>query len=534
MNKIVNGYLDFITESKLELLLEAKIQFMPRFTKLINRIDSPITKALDEIIGKEVDVNTNFIDISTKDDSISFIPDDKIDSVNYVVTAEPYNLYYHLAQTARVNKTYPIGHVAEPMEGTVGKIIAQPTIEELNKIMPSDNWAHWNDEYRLVHFSWDNGKNNVFIKKSGLVLDVSGYKSTEYKVGKFINKILTKTGYVIGTHSNCDFSPVQIEDFVNKYKTQMKLRNNTLSRFEIVKGEDIRKYYCVDTYFAKKGSLGGSCMKGKYCQPFFDIFVYNPDQVSMVILRQEEGYVEDYVDEDTGEVVQLPVEDKITGRALLWTDNKGRKIMDRIYVIDTADIEFFKEFANKNGFLYKKDQDFNEDTPLMLNGAQLSKQESVIVVQLHENTEYENGYPYMDTLKYYTIKTGILTNSEEIGKNKDYYLEDTDGNLGPCSFCGGSAILDCPECLGTGNIECPDCEGVRRETCDFCDGEDMLPCPSCDGKDPNCDMCDGKGEVYCPECGGEGLIDCEKCGGAGDIQCTMCDGDGEVDCPECG
>mgnify|MGYP000954003028 CR=1 FL=1 len=43
----------------------------------------------------------------------------------------------------------------------------------------------------------------------------------------------------------------------------------------------------------------------------------------------------------------LPVEDKITGRAILWTDNKGRRIMDRVYVIDTADIEFFKEFANK-------------------------------------------------------------------------------------------------------------------------------------------------------------------------------------------
>jgi hypothetical protein len=532
MNKIVNSYLDFINESKLELLLEAKIQFMPKFSKLLNRIDSPITTALEEIVGKDVDVNTNFIDISTKDDSISFIPDDKVDSVNYVVTAEPFNLYSQLAHTARVNKSYPIGYVSDPVEGTIGKIVAQPTIEELNKIVPSTNWEHWEEQYRLVHFSWNNGKNNTFIKKSGLKLDVSDYKTTEYKVGKFINKILTKSGYIIGTSSNCNFTPVQIEDFVNKYKTQMKLRNNTLSRFEIVKGEDIRKYYSANTYFAKKGSLGGSCMKHKYCQPYFDIYVYNPELVSMIILRQEEGYVEDYVDEDTGEVVQLPVEDKITGRALLWTDNKGRKIMDRVYVIDTADIEFFKEFANKNGFLYKKDQDFNEDTPLMLNGVQLSKEESVIVVKLPENTEYDNGYPYMDTLKYYTIKTGILTNEES--RDKDYYLEGTDGNLSPCSFCGGGGELDCPECLSTGIVECPDCEGVRRETCDFCDGEDMLPCPSCDGKDTDCEMCKGKGEVYCPECGGEGLLDCETCGGSGDIQCTTCHGNETVDCPDCG
>jgi hypothetical protein len=205
--------------------------------------------------------------------------------------------------------------------------------------------------------------------------------------------------------------------------------------------------------------------------------------------------------------------------------------MDRVYVIDTADIEFFKEFANKNGFLYKKDQDFNEDTPLMLNGVQLSKDESIIKVKLPENTEYDNGYPYMDTLKYYTIKTGILTNEES--RDKDYYLEGTDGNLSPCGFCGGGGEVDCPECLSTGIVECPECEGVRGETCDFCDGRKIVPCPSCDGNDPDCDFCEGKGELNCPECDGEGTIDCERCLGVGDITCSICNGDEQVDCPDC-
>jgi len=527
MNKVVNGYLDFINESKLELLLEAKIQFMPKFNKLINRIDSPITDALFDIEGTEVDVNTNYIDIS--DDNygyITFVPDDKVSGVNYVVTGEPYNTYYSLSLNARHNKTYPIGHVDDPKEGTIGQIIHQPTIEELNKILPSPNWDTWSEDDRLVHFQFNDGKSNIFIKKSGLRLDVSNYKSTDYRVGKFITSILKKAGY--------DFTPVEIEDFVSKYKAQMKLISNTLSRFEIVKGEEIRKYYLVDNYFSKtKGTLGTSCMKHKYCQPYFDIYVNNPEQVSMVILRQEEGYVEDYVDEDTGEILTLPVEDKITGRAILWTDNKGRKVMDRIYVNDHSDIEFFKEFAIKNEFLYKKDQDFNEDTPFMLNNSQLSKEESSIVVQLPENTAYDS-YPYMDTLKCYTIKTGILTNIDPGYQNRDFYLEDTDGGMGPCSFCGGEGELDCPECLGVGIEECPDCEGVRRETCDFCHGVEKLPCPSCDGNDPECDMCKGKGEVYCPECGGEGLLDCETCGGSGDIQCSMCKGHKMVDCPECG
>lgn len=523
MSIIVNSYLDFIAESKLELLLEAKIQFLPRFTNLIDKIKSPITDALHEIIGRDVDVNTNFIDISTKEDSITFIPDDKIDKVNYVVNQEPFTTYYGLSQTARSNKSYPIGIISEPMIGTKGVIKHKLSVDELNDIMPSPNWEDWKDEDRLVHFSWDNGRNNVLIKKKGLDLDVSDYKSTEYRVGKFINKILTKAGY--------NFTPVQIEDFVSKYKAQMKIQNSKLSRFDIVNGEDIRKYYLFENYFNQKGSLGTSCMKHKRCQPYFDIYVKNPEKVSMVILRLEEGYVEDYVDEDTGEITQLPVEDKIVGRAILWTDSKDRKVMDRIYVNDHSDVEFFKEYANKNGFLYKKEQDFNEETPFMLKNTQLSKEESIIKVELKEGVDYDS-YPYMDTLKYYTISTGIITNEET--RHSDYSLEDTEGNIGICSFCSGRSEVECPECLATGNIECPECEGFRDETCDFCDGEKIMSCPSCDGNDPNCEMCKGRGEVNCPECDGEGMVDCKKCGGSGDVTCDFCNGREIVDCPECG
>jgi hypothetical protein len=510
MNRIVNDYLDFINESKLEFLLEAKIQFMSKFSQLISKINSPVKDALEGIVGKDVDVNTNFIDISDKDDSITFIPDDKIDSVNYVVNSKLFSIYTILAQTARVNNSYPIGYVSEPIEGTIGKIVAEPTIEELNNIMPS-NWEVYVSDNKLVHFSWDNGGKNTFIIKSGLNLDMSNYKSTEYKVGKFVNKILTKAGY--------DFTPVQIEDFVNKYKTQMKLRNNALSRFEIVKGEDIRKYYLSNTYFNENGSLGGSCMKSENCQPYFDIYVDNPEQVSLVILK-EERYLEN---KDS---------DKITGRALLWRDNKGRHIMDRIYVNNTEDIEFFKQFANENGFLYKKEQDFNKDTPFILNNVKLSKEESIIVVKLKENIDYNNGYPYMDTLKYYTIRTGILTN--ELTKNRDYFLEDTMGNLGPCDFCLGVGEVDCPQCFGVGRVDCTQCDGKRYETCDFCDGNKITDCPSCDGNDKECQLCNGEGELSCPKCDGEGRVDCSECDAAGDIKCFMCDGNGEVDCPECG
>jgi hypothetical protein len=249
----------------------------------------------------------------------------------------------------------------------------------------------------------------------------------------------------------------------------------------------------------------------------------------MVILRLEEGYVEDYVDEDTGEITQLPVEDKIIGRAILWTDSKDRKVMDRIYVNDHSDVEFFKEFANKNNFLYKKEQDFNEDTPFMYKKAELSREDSIIKVELYKNVDYDS-YPYMDTLKYYTISTGIITNEET--RHSDYSLEDTEGNIGICSFCSGSGDVICPECSGNGTVTCIDCSGNGSQDCNFCNGYEHVTCPECDGDDPDCSFCNGD-VLECPECNGSGKEDCEKCEGSGDIKCGFCNGDERVPCPDC-
>jgi hypothetical protein len=39
--------------------------------------------------------------------------------------------------------------------------------------------------------------------------------------------------------------------------------------------------------------------------------------------------------------------EKIIGRAILWTDSKDRKFMDRIYVIDHPNVVLFIEYAQK-------------------------------------------------------------------------------------------------------------------------------------------------------------------------------------------
>ena len=526
MKNIINSYLEFINESNLILLLEANIQYLPNFKTILDKIKSPISDELKKLVNKDIDINTNYIDINTeKNDYITFIPDDKIKNLKYKVISratpeERFSAFFHdLSYDARNNRTYPIGDVNTPSVGCEGEIIHELTIDELKKIQPSVAWydSNINGPNKIVHFRWSGG--NIFLKKSCLVEKLDDYKSTDFKVGKFVTKILTTAGV--------KFSPKDVEDFVDKYKSQMQLRKNVFSRFEIVSGDVIKKwYYLVNYESPSNGSLGGSCMRYQKCQNFFDIYIKNPEVVSMVILKAEPR---EYIDEDTGEIYSVD-HDLISGRAILWTDIRGRKIMDRIYTNNSADVELFKEFANKNGFYYKKEQDFNEYTPFVFDGKIITNSEdNNIVVQLERGVDY-NYYPYMDTLKYYNSGTGIITNDSS--ERYDYDLEDTNGGR-DCQVCDGAGLVGCPGCEGSGTEECYVCDGDGTQVCEFCDGEGKCDCPECDGDEPNCQMCHGGNEVECPECNGDCTEECRKCEGSGRIDCTVCDGDEEVSCPEC-
>ena len=518
MKNIINSYLEFINESNLILLLEANIQYLPNFKTVLDKIKSPISDELKKLVNKDIDINTNYIDINTeKNDYITFIPDDKIKNLKYTVISRGF--YESLSYDAKKDGTYPIGDVNSPSVGCEGEIVHELTVNELRKIQPSFGWqdSDISGDNKIVHFRWSGG--NILLKKSHLVEKLDDYKSTDFKVGKFVTKILTTAGV--------KFTPKDVEDFVDKYKSQMQLRKNVFSRFEIVSGDVIKKwYYLVNYESPSNGSLGGSCMRYQKCQTFFDIYIENTEVVSMVILK---AGPKELVDEDTGEIYSVD-QDLISGRAILWTDIRGRKIMDRIYTNNSADVELFKEFANKNGFYYKKEQDFNEYTPFVFDGKIITNgEDNNIVVQLKRGFDYDY-YPYMDTLKYYNSRTGIITNDSS--ERYDHNLEDTDGGRG-CQVCDGTGLLGCPECEGSGTEECYECDGEGTQVCEFCDGDGECDCPECDGNDPDCEMCHGKNKVECPECNGDCTEECRKCEGSGRITCTVCDGDEEVSCPEC-
>lgn len=233
---------------------------------------------------------------------------------------------------------------------------------------------------------------------------------TTIKIGRFVNKMYPDT-----------FHNTEIEKFVNEIKSKRKiLESKGEDRIKVVEGEDIKKYYLSSNYDSKAfgGSpLGSSCMNKFSCQEYIDFYVKNPD-VKLVLLMSDNQI------------------DKISGRALLWDldeidDQKvERKFMDRIYYIEESDIGLFKDYATKNNWLYKENQNMKNYTSIYDPEKNESGHYRMKTTRNFVKSEY---YPYMDTMKYFLPGEKFLTNEENIkddyfdGDTNIYYLESVDG-----------------------------------------------------------------------------------------------------------
>jgi len=200
----------------------------------------------------------------------------------------------------------------------------------------------------------------------------------EVKIGKFLKKVFP------------DSTESQIEKMVNDYKFSYK-HHFKFFDFEIVKGEDIRKYYLYTNYDDNGGRLHSSCMKQENDQHRFDIYVENPDVCSMLILKS-------------------PTNDKkITGRALIWKLTNGNTYMDRIYCANDDEMQLFKNYAKERDW---KIFDVHGYT-------------SSYHVQLQNDKNYgrDRNNPYMDTFKCYIKEDNILYSDYYRG-NYDHFYDD--------------------------------------------------------------------------------------------------------------
>ena len=212
-------------------------------------------------------------------------------------------------------------------------------------------------------------------------LDFAGWTTqrTNLNVGRFFTRVFKTVGVTI--------SDKERETLVNSYKSVWKLSKDG-DRFELVKGEDIRKWYLETNYQFNKGQLSNSCMRYERCQKYLDIYVENPEVCSLLILHGEDMT-------------------KIVGRALVWVTEDGSKYLDRIYTNFDSDKNLFIGWANKNGIEH-------------------SYQNDNLKVRLKKSDF--NSYPYMDTFFALDKSENLLSGEEDdLDIEGRYELRDTSG-----------------------------------------------------------------------------------------------------------
>jgi hypothetical protein len=262
--------------------------------------------------------------------------------------------------------------------------------------------------FTLNHYEYyDDCIRNITVRKEdqemsfvpagkSTILTPEGLWSKELRqTGKY-GKVLRKVISSLAPHKT--IVDKDLEELVNIIKASF-----SPGAFELVSGEDIRDAYNGNNYNFDEslGSLGESCMRHDRCQDYFDIYVNNPDVVSMLVLRSGMG---------------------ILGRALVWKTDSGITFMDRIYGSDST-MEKFKGYAKEKGWYYKKEQSYH--SPQRFGNPDGDYESLDLQVQLSDSSG-SGYYPYLDTMCFHNNDRGILYNYN--GEGASRYLRDTSGN----------------------------------------------------------------------------------------------------------
>ena len=361
--------------------------------------ESYIAEFLLNLSGMELDLVHNYIkDVSTPG-LVSFIPEDKLNFNRCSIE-----------QAKIVSKISFIKAYGIPTEGLITqrddilKIGNDdfPNDFKLIKTIDTDIDPLSDESLRLAGYYLYYLQSNIYPEKFVVVFrhvdtnseepsiylyDIPENRRNEVKIGRFVNKLIDiykKSGL---EYTN-EFTASDIEKFVNAYTSKVLFNQDALKRFELVKGDEIKKWYHESSYANKaNGNLGplhNSCMRFGRCQGFFKIYIDNPDVCQLLILKDETGK-------------------KIDGRALIWTTVDGKKFMDRVYVNKDSYTNLFKKWADENQ-CFVKVHGYGHGYGAGYDPVFIVKVQPILY----------STYPYMDTLDCYIPDKGILTNDVSV------------------------------------------------------------------------------------------------------------------------
>lgn len=164
----------------------------------------------------------------------------------------------------------------------------------------------YNDVYLNNNYDTDTEYTNTLLKNSRKI-----------SLTKFINRVLP------------DIDIKTIQQYIEYNKL---VGTYDPSRFFIVSGDDICKYYKEDSYLKVTGDLGSSCMRHSEKNHYMKFYANNKN-IRLLILKLNGN------------------DDKIMARALLWTTTSGDVVMDRIYTSDSRLISVFHKYADEHNIV---------------------------------------------------------------------------------------------------------------------------------------------------------------------------------------
>jgi hypothetical protein len=215
------------------------------------------------------------------------------------------------------------------------------------------------------------------------------HRHVELRIGKLVKHLFRDT-----------FTDPEYGEFVDKWRA-----TKSKGKFEIWTGVEIQSAYYSENYEECSGStLDNSCMNDAVWVDFYSFI----EGCSVLVLLDEE-------DDQYGPVIK--------GRALLWKDSKGRRIMDRVYYNYAKDYQKFVEWAKENGVWYKSQNTSGESHFIL---GEDSKKLDIMIKCPNVFTYKGEGFPYMDTMCY--AQREWLSN-KEFSVGKYYKLQDTDGDF---------------------------------------------------------------------------------------------------------
>lgn len=198
-----------------------------------------------------------------------------------------------------------------------------------------------------------------------------------------------------------EFKQQEWEIFSNLFKAEICNCNN----FELVSGEDIRKWYFEANYYDCKGTLGNSCMRYENAQDYFDVYV---DKAKMLITKKA---------------------GRLTGRAIVWEIDENTTILDRVYTCFDYLYNCFIDYAKENKWIIREDNSLlhtgDEQYWLVPEDNYTTSRHLSFKIKLDKDYEF---FPYVDSFRYYNQTENYLTT-----ELSECALDSTDGDYCRCS-----------------------------------------------------------------------------------------------------